>query len=561
MMIQQMKYLIFLLFPFIQHKDNKLQYDIIIRNGMIYDGNGGKPFKSDIAINADTIAAIGNLGDVQAIETIDAKGMAVAPGFINMLSWANESLIEDGRSQSDIRQGVTLEVMGEGSSMGPLNTKMKNEMQLGQTDIHYKVAWNTLGEYLDWLEKKGVSCNIASFIGAGTVRTYVVGEDDRAATPAELERMRLLVKQAMEEGAMGVGSSLIYPPDFFASTEELTALCKEASNYGGSYISHMRSEGNNLYKAVDELITIAKEANIHAEIYHLKAAGKDNWKKMDSVIKKVNKARADGLNITADMYTYTAGATGLTASFPPSLQDGGFGKLWQRLQDKAIRADMKKAMNTNATGWENLYYGAGSAAKVLLLGFKQDSLKKYTGKTLAEVARIRGTSPEETAMDLIVQDSTRVGTAYFLMNEENVKKQIALPWVSFGSDEGSYTTAGVFLKSNAHPRAYGNFTRVIGKYSRDEHVLTLEKAIYKLAKLPATNLKLQKRGELKVGNYADVLVFDAAKMNDYSTYDKPHQYSTGMIQVFVNGIQVLKNGEHTGAMPGRFIKGPGYKKL
>ena len=561
MMIQQMKYLIFLLFPFIQHKDNKLQYDIIIRNGMIYDGNGGKPFKGDIAINADTIAAIGNLGDVQAIETIDAKGMAVAPGFINMLSWANESLIEDGRSQSDIRQGVTLEVMGEGSSMGPLNTKMKNEMQLGQTDIHYKVAWNTLGEYLDWLETKGVSCNIASFIGAGTVRTYVVGEDDRAATPAELERMRLLVKQAMEEGAMGVGSSLIYPPDFFASTEELTALCKEASNYGGSYISHMRSEGNNLYKAVDELITIAKEANIHAEIYHLKAAGKDNWKKMDSVIKKVNKARADGLNITADMYTYTAGATGLTASFPPSLQDGGFGKLWQRLQDKAIRADMKKAMNTNATGWENLYYGAGSAAKVLLLGFKQDSLKKYTGKTLAEVARIRGTSPEETAMDLIVQDSTRVGTAYFLMNEENVKKQIALPWVSFGSDEGSYTTAGVFLKSNAHPRAYGNFTRVIGKYSRDEHVLTLEKAIYKLAKLPATNLKLQKRGELKVGNYADVLVFDAAKMNDYSTYDKPHQYSTGMIQVFVNGIQVLKNGEHTGAMPGRFIKGPGYKKL
>ncbi|WP_301921619.1 amidohydrolase family protein [Ferruginibacter sp.] len=556
-----MKYLIFLLFPFIQHKDNKLQYDIIIRNGMIYDGNGGKPFKGDIAINADTIAAIGNLGDVQAIETIDAKGMAVAPGFINMLSWANESLIENGRSQSDIRQGVTLEVMGEGSSMGPLNTKMKNEMQLGQTDIHYKVAWNTLGEYLDWLEKKGVSCNIASFIGAGTVRTYVVGEDDRAATPVELERMRLLVKQAMEEGAMGVGSSLIYPPDFFASTEELTALCKEASNYGGSYISHMRSEGNNLYKAVDELITIAKEANIHAEIYHLKAAGKDNWKKMDSVIKKVNKARADGLNITADMYTYTAGATGLTASFPPSLQDGGFGKLWQRLQDKAIRADMKKAMNTNATGWENLYYGAGSAAKVLLLGFKQDSLKKYTGKTLAEVARIRGTSPEETAMDLIVQDSTRVGTAYFLMNEENVKKQIALPWVSFGSDEGSYTTAGVFLKSNAHPRAYGNFTRVIGKYSRDEHVLTLEKAIYKLAKLPATNLKLQKRGELKVGNYADVLVFDAAKMNDYSTYDKPHQYSTGMIQVFVNGIQVLKNGAHTGAMPGRFIKGPGYKKL
>ncbi|MGB3081005.1 MAG: amidohydrolase family protein, partial [Saprospiraceae bacterium] len=364
----------------------------------------------------------------------------------------------------------------------------------------------------------------------------------------------------MEEGAMGVGSSLIYPPAFFANTAELIALCKEASTYGGSYISHMRSEGNKLMEAVEELITIAKEANIHAEIYHLKAAGQGNWNKVDSVITRVEKARADGLNITADMYTYTAGATGLTACLPPTLQDGGFGKLWQRLHDPTIRATMKKAMNTNATDWENFYYAAGGPDNILLIGFKQDSLKKYTGKTLAAVAKIRGTSPEETAMDLLVQDSTRISTAYFLMNEENVKKQIALPWVSFGSDEGSYAPEGVFLLSNPHPRAYGNFARVIGKYSRDEHVMPLEEAIRKLSKLPATNLKLKKRGELKVGYYADILVFDPAKVNDPATYDKPAQYATGMIDVFVNGKQVLKDGEHTGAFPGRFVKGPGYKK-
>jgi N-acyl-D-aspartate/D-glutamate deacylase len=362
----------------------------------------------------------------------------------------------------------------------------------------------------------------------------------------------------MEEGAMGVGSSLIYPPAFFASTQELIALCKEASPYGGSYISHMRSEGNKLDEAVEELITIAKEANVHAEIYHLKAAGKANWHKMDGVIARIEKARADGIDVTADMYTYTAGATGLTASFPPSLQDGGFGMLWKRLQDPVIRAEMKKAMNTDATDWENLYYGAGSPDKVLLLGFKQDSLKKYTGKTLAEVAKMRGTSAEETAMDLIVQDSTRITTAFFLMNEENVRKQVALPWMSFGSDEGSYIPEGNFLKSNPHPRAYGNFARVIGHYTRDEHLMPLEEAIRKLSKLPATNLKLKKRGELKIGNYADIVVFDPAKVNDLATFEKPQQFATGMIDVFVNGVQVLKNGEHTGATPGRFVKGPGY---
>ncbi len=390
------------------------------------------------------------------------------------------------------------------------------------------------------------------------MRTNIIGEDNRPPTPAELVQMQQLVKQAMQEGAMGVGSSLIYPPDFFAKTDELVALCKTASSYGGSYISHMRSEGNKINEAINELITIAKQANIHAEIYHLKVAGKGNWPKIDSVIRQVEDARKQGINVTANMYTYLAGATGLTASFPPALQDGGFGKLWQRLHDPAIRAKMAKEMDSDATTWENLYHGAGSPDKVLLLSFKQDSLKKFTGKTLAEVAKIRGKSPEETAMDLIVQDSTRIGVAYFLMNEDNVKKQIALPWVSFGSDEGSYTTEGVFLKSNAHPRAYGNFTRVLGKYSRDEKVITLQDAIRKLAYLPATNLKLKKRGALLKGYFADIVVFNPAKVQDYATYEKPHQYSTGVTDVFVNGVQVLKGGNHTGATPGRFIKGPGY---
>ena len=536
-----------------------LAFDTVIRNGTVYDGNGGTPMVADIAITADTIAFIGDLKNATAKSELNAKGMAVSPGFINMLSWANESLIEDGRSQSDIRQGITLEIMGEGSSMGPLNDFLKKQMLDSQTDIKYKIEWTSLGEYLTFLEKKGVSCNVASFVGAGTLRTYAVGESDRQATSAELDTMRFLVRQSMEEGAMGVGSSLIYPPDCFASTDELIALCREASKYGGSYISHMRSEGNRLCEGVDELITISKEANVHAEIYHLKAAGKMNWHKMDSVIRRIERARADGINITADMYTYTAAATGLTASFPPSLQDGGFDKLWKRLQVPEIRKKMKKEMTQNTTEWENFYFGAGTPDKIILLAFKQDSLKKFTGKTLAEVAKMRGRTPEETAMDLIVQDSTRIGVAYYLMNEENVKIQMSIPWVSFGSDAESCSSEGVFLKSNPHPRAYGNFTRVIGKYSRDEHILPLQQAIRKLSKLPATNLKLKRRGELKAGNFADILIFDPAKIKDNSTFENPHQYSTGMIDVFVNGVQVLKDGEHTGAKPGRFIKGPGYK--
>ncbi len=536
----------------------KRQYDSIIRNGMIYDGNGGQAYKADIAIQNDTIAFIGDLSNASAENEIDAKGNAVAPGFINMMGHSEESLFQDGRSNSDIRQGVTTEIFTE-SSFGPLNATMKQQLQNGQGDIKYKVEWNTLGEYMNFLEKKGISCNIASFVGTGAVRQYVIGEGSEAPTAFQLDSMKLLVKQAMQEGALGVTNALIYPPDFFAKTDELIALSKEASKYGGTYSSHMRSEGNKLLEAVEELISISKEANIPAEIFHLKAAGKKNWGKMDSVIKRVERARKEGLDITADMYTYLAGATGMTSAFPPSLQDGGFGKLWQRLHDPLIRKQMIKAMDSDAVDWENLYYGADGAEHVLLLSFKQDSLKKYTGKTLAEVAKIRNKSPEETAMDLIIQDSTRVGVAYFLMNEDNVKKQVALPWVSFGSDEASYSNEGVFLKSNAHPRAYGNFARVLGKYARDEKVVSLQLAVFKLANLPAKHLKLQKRGELKAGNYADIAVFNPEKVKDNATFEKPHQYADGMIDVFVNGVQVLKDGEHTGNKPGRFVKGPGFK--
>lgn len=543
---------------FIGCKQGEEAYDTIIRNGMIYDGNGAEPYKGDIGIRADTIAFIGDLSKAAAKNEVDANGHAVAPGFINMMGHSEETLIQDGRGQSDIRQGVTTEIFTE-FSMGPLSPKMKEMQKGGQGDIKYDVTWNTFGEYMNFLEKKGISPNIASFVGTGAVRMYVIGEDNVAPTAAQLDSMKLLVRQAMEEGALGVTNALIYPVDFFAKTDELIALAKEAAKYGGMYSSHMRSEGNKLLEAVEELITISKEANIPAEIFHLKAAGKNNWGKMDSVIRRVERARKEGQSITADMYTYIAGATGMTSAFPPTLQDGGFGKLRERLMDPKIRKEMAKAMNTDAADWENLYYGAGGAEHVLLLGFKQDSLKKYTGKTLAEVAAIRGTSPEETAMDLIVQDSTRVGVAYFLMKEDNVKKQIALPWLSFGSDEGSYTTEGVFLKSNAHPRAYGNFARLLGKYVRDEKVIPLQEAIRKLANLPAKNLKLQKRGELRTGYFADIAIFDPAKIKDIATFEKPHQYAQGMIHVFVNGTQVLKDGEPTGAKPGRFIKGPGYK--
>jgi N-acyl-D-amino-acid deacylase len=534
-------------------------YDTIIRDGLIYDGNGGEPFQGDIAIDADTIAFIGDLKNSRSNNEINAEGKAVSPGFINMLSHSEESLIQDARSQSELRQGVTLEVFGE-SSMGPLNDKMKKQMADGQRDIKYPVTWNTLGEYMNWLEKKGISCNIASFVGTGTVRQYVIGEDDVAPTATQLDHMKLLIDQAMEEGAMGITNALIYPPDFFAKTDELVPLAKEAAKYGGMYTSHIRSEGSKLFEAVGELISISRQTGIRVEIYHLKEAGKDNWWKLDSLIKIVEKARKEGMPVTANMYTYNRSATGLTASFPPGLQDGGFDKLWERLQDKKIREQMKKAMNTNATDWENTYYQAGGAEGVLLIGFKKDSLRKYIGKTLAEVAAIRGRSAEETAMDLIVEDSTRIEVVYSSMDENNVRREVALPWVSFGSDEASTAPEGVFLLSSAHPRAYGTFVRVIGKFVRDDKMLSLQQAIYQLSKLPATNLKLDRRGELKPGNYADIVLFDPKLVQDHATYEKPLQYATGISDVLVNGVQVIKNGEHTNATPGRFIKGPGFRK-
>jgi N-acyl-D-amino-acid deacylase len=533
-------------------------YDVVIRNGVVYDGDGGPAMSADVGIAGDTVAAVGDLSDARGATEIDATGLAVAPGFINMLSWATESLIEDGRSQSDIRQGVTLEVFGEGWSMGPLNDSMKVEAVEQQGDITYDIEWTTLGEYLEYLEQRGISTNIGSFVGATTVRIHELGYEDRPPTAEELNRMRALVRHAMEEGAFGVGSSLIYAPAFYAPTAELIELAKVAAEYGGMYISHMRSEGNQLLEAVDELLTVAREADIRAEIYHLKAAGDANWSKMDEVIARVEAARASGLDIVADMYTYTAGATGLDAAMPPWVQEGGLDAWIARLQDPAVRERVVREMRTPTDEWENLYLAAGSPDRLVLVGFKNPDLKALTGKTLAEVAVMRGTTPEETAMDLVVEDGSRVGTVYFMMSEENVKKQIALPWVSFDSDAESLAPEGVFLQSNPHPRAYGTFARLLGKYVREEQVIPLEEAIRRLTSLPADNLRLQRRGRLAVGHYADVVVFDPVTIIDHATFAEPHQYATGVVHVFVNGTQVLANGEHTGAMPGRVVRGPGW---
>ncbi len=534
-------------------------YDVIVRGGTVYDGSGDAPTVADVAISGDTVAAIGALGGVRGRIEIDASGMAVAPGFINMLSWATQSLIEDGRSQSDIRQGVTLEVFGEGLSMGPLNERMKELALERQGDIRYEIEWTTLNEYLDYLVERGVSTNVASFVGATTVRVHVLGYEDRPPTAEELDEMRGLVRQAMEEGAVGVGSSLIYPPAFYANTDELIELARVAAEYDGMYISHMRSEGNQLLEALEEFLTIAREADIRAEIYHLKAAGQDNWGKLDDVIERVEAARAEGLHITADMYTYTAGATGLGAAMPPWVQEGGHEAWVERLQDPAIRQRLTAEMSTPTDEWENLYLAAGSAENVLLVGFRSEELKPLTGMSLAEVAAMRGTSPEETAMDLVVEDDSGVGAVYFIMSEENVAKKIRQPWVSFDSDAESLAPEGVFLESNPHPRAYGCFARLLGKYVREEGVISLEEAVRRLTSLPASNLKIENRGSLAPGYFADVVVFDPQTIADHATFAEPHQYSTGVLHVFVNGTQVLADGEHTGATPGRVVRGPGWR--
>lgn len=534
--------------------------DVIIRGGTVYDGSGRKPVKADVGIVGDKVVSIGDLSRQKALITIDASGMAVAPGFINMLSWSTESLIVDPRSLGELRQGVTTQIFGEGFSMGPLNERMKKQMKDDQGDLKFDIGWTTLAEYLQYLEKRGVSQNVASYVGATTIRMNVIGEEDKQPTPEQMQQMRELVRREMEAGALGIGTSLIYAPAFYAKTEELIEMCKVAAKYKGKYISHMRSEGNRLIEAVEELLRISREAKIPAEIYHLKAAGKENWPKMDKVLAMVEAARKNGMKITADMYTYPAGATGLDAAMPPWVLDGGYPELFKRLKDPATRKKIIDEIRTPTDKWENLYLAAGSAERVLLVGFKNDKLKPLTGKTLAEVAKMRGTDPETTILDLVLEDQSRVGTVYFLMDEENIKKQIKKPWVSFGSDAESIAPEGAFLKSNPHPRSYGNFARLLGKYVRDEKVISLSEAVRRLSSLPATNLGLDRRGSLRPGYFADVVVFDPRTIADKATFDKPHQFAVGVRDVLVNGVPLLRNGEHTGKFSGRALWGPGKVK-
>ncbi|MEP7129511.1 MAG: amidohydrolase family protein [Sphingomicrobium sp.] len=533
-------------------------YSVLIRGGTVYDGSGGAPYVGDVALKGDRIVYVGPHAPGRSARTVDATGKAVSPGFVNMLSWATESLIADGRGLSDTAQGITLEVMGEGDSMGPWNPQMKALAVKRQGDIKYPIRWTTLAQYLEYLQRKGVTPNVASFVGATTVRVHELGEKDIDPTPAQLARMRALVRQAMKEGAMGVGSSLIYAPATYAETPELAAITAEAGKCGGMYISHMRSEGNKLLEAIDELIAISKQSGAPAEIYHFKQAGQPNWGKLDAAIARVEAARAGGQRITADMYTYTAGATGLDAAMPTWVQSGGLEAWIKRLKDPATRARLVTEMRAPSNDWENLMLLAGSPDKVLLIAFKNPKLKPLTGKTLGEVARMRGKSPEETAMDLVIEDGSRVGTVYFLMNEDNVKREVGLPWMSFGSDEASEAPEGVFLKSSSHPRAYGNFARVLAEYVRKDRVAALPDAIRRLSSLPATNLGVRQRGFLRPGYYGDVVIFDPAAIQDHATFEKPKQLATGVDDVFVNGVQVLKDGRHTGAKPGRVVRGPGW---
>lgn len=532
-------------------------YDLVIRGGTVYDGLGGEPVVADLAVNGDRIVAIGDLREAEGIEVIDASGLAVSPGFINMLSWANVPLIEDGRGLSDIKQGVTLEVMGEGSSMGPLSEPMKAEMRDRMGDIRFDVEWTTLDEYLVFLERRGVSPNVASFVGATTLRVHEVGYEDRPPSAGELSRMQDLVREAMRDGALGVGSSLIYAPATYADTDELIALVAAAAEFGGRYISHIRSEGDRLEEAVQELIKIASVTGAPAEIYHLKASGKANWRKLERVFELVESAQAAGLAITADMYSYRAGSTGLDATMPRWVQEGGHDAWVERLRDPAIRARVAEEMKSPDTDWENFFVQAGPAG-ILLAGFRNSALRPLIGKTLAEVAEQRGTDPAETAMDLVVEDNSRVDAVFFLMSEENVRKKIAKPWITFGSDAGALATEGVFLESNPHPRAYGNFARVLGRYVREGGLIELEDAIRRMTSQPARNLGLRGRGRLSEGYFADIVVFDPDQIQDHATFEFPHQYATGISHVFVNGIQVLDDGKHTGALPGRVVRGPGW---
>ncbi len=533
-------------------------YDLVITGGTIYDGSGGAPFVGDVAILGERIAAVGNLSGAHAIRRISARGMAVSPGFINMLSWSTESLIEDGHSQSDIRQGVTLEVMGEGWSMGPINEAMRADVVRQQSYIHFDPNWTTLGEYMDHMVGRGISTNIASYVGATTVRIHELGEIDRPPTPEELARMQDLVRQAMREGALGVGSSLIYAPAFYAETDELIALVAAAQEFNGGYISHIRSEGDRYLEALDELIAISRATGARAQVYHLKPAGEANWDLSEAGIARLNAARAEGLDVTANVYTYTAGATGLDAAMPPWVQEGGHDAWVARLGDPAIRARVLAEMRAPAQGWESLYQLTRGPQDVILIGFRNPELRQYTGQTLEQVSAARGTSPEDTIIDLVIADNSRVETAYVLMSEDNLERNLRWPYTMLGSDAGSMAPEGVFLQFNPHPRAYGNVARFLGRYVRERQVMPLEEAIRRLTTLPAQSIAIRERGALQAGYYADVVVFDPATIADHSTFAEPHAYSTGVRDVFVNGAQVLRNGEHTGATPGQVVRGPGW---
>jgi len=536
------------------------EYVLVVRGGTIVDGRGGAPYIGAVAIRDERIVAVARSISGAAARTIDATGLTVTPGFINMLSWADESLIEDGAGESDIRQGVTLEVFGEGSSNGPLTAAMAARDLSRQGDLKHPIPWRTLEDYFTFMTQRGIAPNIASFVGHATVRDHELGEDDVDPTPAQLARMQALVHQAMNDGAMGLGSSLIYAPASYAETPELIALATASAQCGGMYISHMRNESDNLVEAVDEVIAIARASGGPAEIYHLKQAGRGNWNKLDPVIARIEAARAAGVRITANMYTYTAGATGLDAAMPPWVQAGGYERWAARLKDPAVRAKVIAEMRAKPVGWESLYYQAGSADKLLLIGFKNERLKPLTGKTLAQVAKLRGQSPEETAIDLVIEDGSRVSTAYFLMDETNVGRQVALPWMAFGSDAAAQAPRGVFLKSSTHPRAYGNFARLLGKYVRDERRVALPEAVRRLTSFPASTLGITDRGVLAPGMKADVAIFDAATIADKATFDRPQQFAVGMRHVLVNGRAVLSDGEMTSARPGQAVRGPGYRR-
>ncbi len=527
-------------------------FDVVLRNGLICDGTGSPCAAGGVASTGDKIVKIGDVSADRGRIDIDVHGQVIAPGFINLMS-GPDGLFADGRGLSDLLQGVTLEIFGEGESIGPLTDDMRAEALSQQADIKYDITWHTLNEGLETLVQHGISPNVASFIGAATPRVNVLGRANRAPTPAELDQMRALTAKAMQDGALGVSSALIYQPGNYAYTNELVALAQVAAKYKGIYISHIRNEGDHEMDAIDELITIARQAQIPAEIYHLKVAGAKNWNHLPALIQKVEAARAEGLTITADMYTYPAGATGLDGAMPPWVQEGGLEAWRKRLQSPTIRKRVQQEMSSSDK-YDNLLHSAATPDNVLLVGFKSDKLKPLTGKTLGEVARMRHSTPEDTAMDLVIEDDSRVETVYFLMTEDNIRKQIVLPWVSFGADADPEGTDGVFLKFSAHPRTFGNFARVYARYVRDEKLMNVTEAVRKMTSLPASNLGIASRGLLRQGYFADITVFDPATIQDHATFEKPRQLATGVSEVFVNGVQVVHNGEHTGAKPGRVLR-------